>query len=156
MNFRERPLRHEYYFDENPWERVPDILNSEKAWAHCYTYCFALPSKEYPQIIHLLSKIQNRFKKNAFYCRVKECFGRFPVTNIPPNLPFDVKYALEAVFSRHPVMRGKMSPTFSECLLNKPTSVVRAALEQLVLEIKERKEAVGPSVSKHNLQQSIN
>ena len=131
LNFRERPLRHKYYFDENPWERVPDILNSEKAWAQCYTYCFVLPCKEYPQIIHLLSKIQNRFKKNAFYCRVKECFGRFPVTNIPPNLPFDVKYASEAVFSRHPVMRGKMSPTFRECLLNKPTSVVCAALEQL-------------------------
>ena len=131
LNFRERPLRHKYYFDENPWERVPDILNSEKAWAQCYTYCFVLPCKEYPQIIHLLSKIQNRFKKNAFYCRVKECFGRFPVTNIPPNLPFDVKYASEAVFSRHPVMRGKMSPTFTECLLNKPTSVVCAALEQL-------------------------
>ena len=131
LNFRERPLRHEYYFDEIPWERVPDILNSEKAWAHCYTYCFVLPCKESSQIIHLLSRIQNRFNKNAFYSRVKESFGRFPVTNIPPNLPFDVKYASQTVISRHPVMRGKISSSFSKLLLNKPTSVVCASLQQL-------------------------
>lgn len=131
LNFRERPLRHEYYFDKNPWERVPDILNSGKAWAYCYTYCFVLPCKESSQIIHLLSRIQNRFSKNAFYCRVKESFGRFRVTNIPPNLPFDVKYAAQSVLSRNPVMHGKMSSTFSELLLHKPPSVVCAALEQL-------------------------
>ena len=125
------PLRHEYNFDKIAWERLPDILNSENAWAHCYTYCFVLPCNESSQIIHLLSRIQNRFNKKAFYCRVKESFGRFPVTDIPPNLPFDVKYASQMVISRHPVMRGKMSSTFSELLLNKPTSVVCAALEQL-------------------------
>ena len=126
-----RPLRHEYNFDKIAWERLPDILNSENAWAHCYTYCFVLPCNESSQIIHLLSRIQNRFNKKAFYCRVKESFGRFPVTDIPPNLPFDVKYASQMVISRHPVMRGKISSTFSELLLNKPTSVACAALEQL-------------------------
>ena len=126
-----RPLRHEYNFDKIAWERLPDILNSENAWAHCYTYCFVLPCNESSQIIHLLSRIQNRFNKKAFYCRVKESFGRFPVTDIPPNLPYDVKYASQMVISRHPVMHGKMSSTFSELLLNKSTSVVCAALEQL-------------------------
>ena len=127
----ERPLRHEHCFDKIVWERVPDILNSGKAWAHCYTYCFVLPCKESSRISHLLSRIQNRCNKNTFYCRVKESFGKLPVTNIPHNLPFDVKYATQAVLSRHPVMRRKMSSTFSELLLNKPSSVVCSALEQL-------------------------
>ena len=113
------------------WERVPDIRDSENTWGQCFTYCFALPWKESIQLIRLFTTLQNRFDKKAFYCRVKESYGRLPAVGLPVNLPFDVMYAAQSVITLHPVIRKLVSGTFVNLLQGKPSNVVSAALEQL-------------------------
>ena len=131
-NFHERSSHPRQSLDNCiVWERVPDVLDSNNAWGQCFTYCFTIPCKESSQLIYLLAAIEKRFDKKAFYCRVKESFGRFSSGNFPSELPFDVLYAAQSVVSLHPVVRGKVSGKFSELLQSKPSNVVCAGLEQL-------------------------
>ena len=117
--------------DKKIWERVPDIGNSENAWSQCFTYCLTIPSWEYIKLRRLLTSIQRRFGKKSFYCRVKESFGRLPDVTIPPNLPFDVKYAALSVISFHPQIRGRQPGTFGGFLQSKPPNTVIDAMEKL-------------------------
>ena len=116
---------------ETIWERVSDIGNSDNAWGQCLTYCLAILSKESVQLRRLLTTIERRFGKKAYYCRVKESFGRFPDVNIPTDLPFDVKYAARSVLSFHPAIGGRVLGTFGTLLQSKPLSAVTAALQKL-------------------------
>ena len=117
--------------DNSAWERVSDILDSEKAWGQCLTYYFAIPCNESIPLMRLLSVIQNRFGKKAFHCRVKESFGRIPDVDLPADLPFDVMYAAQSVISLHPGVRSRLSGTFGILLQSKNSIVVSTALEQL-------------------------
>lgn len=129
-NFHERthPSSSE---EERIWERVPDIGNSENAWSQCFTYCLTIPSTESIELRRLLASIKRRFDKKSFYCRVKESFGRLPDVTVPPNLPFDVKYAAQSVISFHPEIRGRQPGTFGSLLQRKPPNMVINALEKL-------------------------
>ena len=130
-NFRDHSSPVVLLDDEQDWERVSDILDSEKAWGQCLTYYFAIPCKESIPLMPLLSVIQNRFGKKAFHCRVKQSFGRIPDVDLPADLPFDVMYALQSVISQHPGIRNRLSGTFGILLQSKNSNVVSAALEQL-------------------------
>ncbi|KAJ7353981.1 hypothetical protein OS493_030827 [Desmophyllum pertusum] len=133
-NFRDRssPDLPDNDDDDVTWERVSDIRNSENAWSQCFTYCFAIPSRESLNLMRLLTTIERRFDKKASYCRVKESYGRFPDVDIPTDLPFDVKYAAQSVISFHPVIRGRVEPgSFGNLLQSNPSNVVTAALEKL-------------------------
>ena len=130
-NFCDRSSPVVHRDDEQGWERVSDILDSEKAWGQCLTYYFAIPCKESIPLMRLLSVIQNRFGKKAVHCRVKESFGRIPDVDHPADLPFDVMYALQSVISLHPGIRSRLSGTFGILLRSKNSNVVSTALEQL-------------------------
>ena len=115
------------------WERVPDIGNSEKAWSQCFTYCLTIPSTEFIKLrgLDLLTSMERRFDKKSFYCRVKESFARLPDIAVPPDLPFDVRYAAQSVISFHPEIRGRQPGTFGGLLQSKPPNMVINALEKL-------------------------
>ena len=117
--------------DNSIWERVPDIGNSENAWSQCFTCCLTIPSRESIKLRRLLTSIERRFDKKSLYCRVKESFGRLPDVTVPPDLPFDVKYAAQSVISFHPEIRGRQPGTFGGLLQSKPPNMVINALEKL-------------------------
>ena len=117
--------------DDAIWERVSDIGNSENGWSQCFTYCLAIPSRESIKLRRLLTSIERRFDKKAFYCRVKESFGRLPNVTIPSDLPFDVNYAAQSVIRFHPAIRGGQPATFGGLLQSKPPNMVINALEKL-------------------------
>ena len=125
--------------DKRNWERVPDIGNSENAWSQCFTYCLTISSRKSITLRPLLTSIERRFDKKSFYCRVKESFGRLPDVTIPPNLPFDVKYAAESVISFHPEIRGREPGTFGGLLQSKPPNMVITALEKLKKSLEQDK-----------------
>ena len=118
-------------YDKMAWERVSDIRSGENAWGECLTYSVALPSKESIQLIQLLATIQNRFQKKAYFCRVKDTYGRIAKVDLPSNLSFDVMYAVQSVIAFHPAIRSQLSCKFGTLLQSKPSNVVSAALEQL-------------------------
>ena len=132
-DFRDRsPVLSRHLADGGTWERVSDFGNGENALSQGFTYCFPVPLSESVQLRRLLSTIEKRFHKRAFYCRVKESYGRFPDVDIPNDLPFDVKYAARSVLSFHPVIRGRVAPgTFGRLLQRKSSNVAIAALEKL-------------------------
>ena len=121
------------------WERVPDIGNSENAWSQCFTYCLTIQSRESIKLRRLLTSIERRFGKKSFYCRVKESFGRLPDVTIPPDLPFEVKYAAQSVISFHPEIRGREPGTFGGLLQSKPPNMVITALEKLKKSLEQDK-----------------
>ena len=125
--------------DDTIWERVSDIGNSENAWGQCFTFCLTIPSRESVNLRRLLTSMEKRFDKKTFYCRVKESFGRLPDVTIPPDLPFDVKYAAQSVISFHPAIRGREPATFGGLLQSKPPNMVINALEELKNKLEQDK-----------------
>ena len=118
--------------DKGSWERASDFHNGENAVSQCFTYCVTIPFNELVQLRRLLTTVEKRFHKSAFYCRVKESYGKLPDVNIPDSLPFDVKYAAGSVLSFHPLVRGRVpSGKFGRLLLGKSPDIAIAALEKL-------------------------
>ena len=118
--------------DNGSWERASDFHNGENAVSQCFTYCVTIPFNELVQLRRLLTTVEKRFHKSAFYCRVKESYGKLPDVNIPDSLPFDVKYAAGSVLSFHPLVRGRVpSGKFGRLLLGKSSDIAIAALEKL-------------------------
>ena len=118
--------------DKRIWERLSDFHNGENAVSQCFTYCVTIPFNELVQLRRLLTTVEKRFHKSAFYCRVKESYGKLPDVNIPDSLPFDVKYAAGSVLSFHPLVRGRVpSGKFGRLLLGKSPDIAIAALEKL-------------------------
>ena len=118
--------------DKGSWERASDFHNGENAVSQCFTYCVTIPFNELVQLRCLLTTVEKRFHKSAFYCRVKESYGKLPDVNIPDSLPFDVKYAAGSVLSFHPLVRGRVpSGKFGRLLLGKSSDIAIAALEKL-------------------------
>ena len=118
--------------DNGNWERASDFHNGENAISQCFTYCVKIPFNELVQLRRLLTTVEKRFHKSAFYCRVKESYGKLPDVNIPDSLPFDVKYAAGSVLSFHPLVRGRVpSGKFGRLLLGKSSDIAIAALEKL-------------------------
>ena len=118
--------------DKGSWERASDFHNGENAVSQCFTYCVTIPFNELVQLRRLLTTVEKRFHKSAFYCRVKESYGKLPDVNIPDSLPFDVKYAAGSVLSFHPLVRGRVpSGKFGRLLLGKSSDIAIAALEKL-------------------------
>ena len=56
------------------WERVVDVQGGEKAWGQCFTYCFTITPKESTLLRSLLTTIDGRYGKKAFYCWVKNTY----------------------------------------------------------------------------------
>ena len=118
--------------DNGNWERASDFHNGENAISQCFTYCVKIPFNEVVQLRRLLTTVEKRFHKSAFYCRVKESYGKLPDVNIPDSLPFEVKYAAGSVLSFHPLVRGRVpSGKFGRLLLGKSSDIAIAALEKL-------------------------
>ena len=118
--------------DKRIWERLSDFHNGENAVSQCFTYCVTIPFNELVQLRRLLTTVEKRFHKSAFYCRVKESYGKLPDVNIPDSLPFDVKYAAGSFLSFHPLVRGRVpSGKFGRLLLGKSSDIAIAALEKL-------------------------
>ena len=118
--------------DKGSWERASDFHNGENAVSQCFTYCVTIPFNELVQLRCLLTTVEKRFHKSAFYCRVKESYGKLPEVNIPDRLPFDVKYAAGSALSFHPLVRGRVpSGKFGRLLLGKSPDIAVAALEKL-------------------------
>ena len=113
------------------WERISDIPTGERAWGQCLTFCFAMPSNKSTNLMQFLAVIQNRFQKKAFYCRVKESYGRISNVDLPIDIPFDVMYASQSVISLHPVVRSRLSENFGTLLQSKPPDEMTAVLDQL-------------------------
>ncbi len=118
--------------DVQCWERVVDVRGGAKAWGECFTYCFRIPAKESTLLRSLLSTLDERFGKKAFYSWVKNTYGRSPEINIPIELEFDVRYAFESILLSHPMVRARLDESrLADLLSNRNPDVVVACLDKL-------------------------
>ena len=130
-NFHNRSIP-DYADDAFWWERVVDVQGGEKAWGECFTYCFTITPKESPLLRSLLTTIDGRYGKKAFYCWVKNTYGRFPQINIPDELEFEVSYTFDSILTSHPSARGRLDESrLVDLLQNRNANVVVACLEKL-------------------------
>ena len=130
-NLHERSLP-EFVDIPTCWERVAVVENYEKAWGECFTYCFRISSENCVPLRLLLATLDQKFGKKSFYSRVENTFGRFPETETPNELGFDVMYALEGIVKSHPSVRGRLhGSVLANLLRNRNPNVVLACLEKL-------------------------
>ena len=132
-NFRDRPVPRHADADQF-WERVVDVRGGSKAWGESFTYCFRIPPKESTLLRSLLTTLDTRFGKKAFYCWIKDTYGRFPEINLPTELDFDVRYIIKGIVTSHPSIRGRVCERrLAELLQGRNPDVVLACLEKLRL-----------------------
>ena len=114
------------------WERVVDVERGSRAWSESFTYCFGISPKESTLLRSLLTTLEMRFGKKAFYSWVKNTYGPLPEISIPTELDFDVRYVLRSIIVSYPVIRGRLSESrLAELLQNRNPNDVVACLEKL-------------------------
>ena len=118
-------------YERVTWKRVSDITNGTKAWGHCLTLYFDVPSDKWATLLRLSAIMDKRFDKKTFYCQVKVTYGALAELQIPDDLPFDLKYAAAGVLSLYPGTRRAALGRFGSLLQSKSSKIVLAALDKL-------------------------
>ena len=142
--------------DDNRWERVIDVQDGEKAWSKCFTYCFVILPKETKLLRSLLTTLDKKLGKKAFYGRVNHTYGQIPEITIPSEIDFDVRYNLESILKSQPCFAWRLDlEGLVDLIKNRNPITVLPCLEKL-RSIMERNLFCAPTKILENLLQETN